>query len=117
MRRGDEEGKMEEEKREEKREEKLISLLPESQTALIKPLIHTLINLEAEIEKLEKIPHIRINKQNGAQQLLPAGKLYKEKVNLYLNVLNLILKTTKQTAQESTTDPFIQAITFRGDEK
>ena len=116
MRKGDEEGKMEE-KREEKREEKLISLLPESQTALIKPLIHTLINLEAEIEKLEKIPHIRINKQNGAQQLLPAGKLYKEKVNLYLNVLNLILKTTKQTAQESATDPFIQAVTFRGDEK
>ena len=116
MRRGDEEGKMEEEKREEKREEKLISLLPESQTALIKPLIHTLINLEAEIEKLEKIPHIRINKQNGAQQLLPAGKLYKEKVNLYLNILNLIIKTTKQTTQENTTDPFIQAITFRGDD-
>lgn len=99
------------------REDTLISILPEDQTDLIKPLIHTLINLEAEIEKLEKIPHIRINKQNGAQQLLPAGKLYKEKVNLYLNVLNLILKTTKQTAQESTTDPFIQAITFRGDEK
>ncbi len=112
MRKGDEEGKMEEEKR----EEKLISLLPESQTALIKPLIHTLINLEAEIEKLEKIPHIRINKQNGAQQLLPAGKLYKEKVNLYLNILNLIIKTTKQTTQENTTDPFIQAITFRVDD-
>lgn len=62
---------------------------------IILPLIERMLFLEGEIEKLEKLPMIRINPNNPEQQkTTPAAKLYKELLQQYTNVIKVIARAT-----------------------
>lgn len=62
---------------------------------IILPLIERMLFLEGEIEKLEKLPMIRINPNNPEQQkTTPAAKLYKELLQQYTNIIKVIARAT-----------------------
>ncbi len=48
-------------------------------------------DLEAQIEKLKNLPHLKIDQKDEThQQITPAGKLYKDRLNLYINTIKTI---------------------------
>lgn len=65
---------------------------------LITKLIDEVIFLEEEMEKLKKIPFIRINEKNKAmQKVTPAAKLYKEHSQSYMNAIRILCSVTRKT--------------------
>lgn len=75
-----------------KRREILLNL---SDDPMIISLIEKMLFLEGELEKLEKLPMIRVNPNNPEQQKsTPAAKLYKEFLQQYTNVIKVIARAT-----------------------
>lgn len=59
------------------------------------PLIDHLIYLENELDRLVKLPKIKINPKNTEQQkATPAAKLYKEFFQQYINGLKALSKAS-----------------------
>ena len=84
----------------ERREE----LLKLSDDPTITPLIEKMLFLEEQLERLEKLPMIKVNPNNPEQQkATPAAKLYKEFLQQYTNVIKVIAKATGsgETEEES----------------
>lgn len=70
------------------------SAISESKRSVIIPLIDEFLFLEEELQKLRSLPLIRIHPKNPArQEITPAGKLYKEYMQSYLNALKVLQKT------------------------
>lgn len=70
-------------------------LLNLSDDPMIISLIEKMLFLEGELEKLEKLPMIRVNPNNPEQQKsTPAAKLYKEFLQQYTNVIKVIARAT-----------------------
>lgn len=83
----------------ERREE----LLKLSNDPTITPLIEKMLFLEGQLEKLEKLPMIKVNPNNPEQQkATPAAKLYKEFLQQYTNVIKVIAKATGANETEET---------------
>ena len=71
------------------------TLLKLSDDPMIISLIEKMLFLEGELEKLEKLPMIRVNPNNPEQQKsTPAAKLYKEFLQQYTNVIKVIARAT-----------------------
>ena len=70
-------------------------LLNLSDDPMIISLIEKMLFLEGELEKLEKLPMIRVNPNNPEQQKsTPAAKLYKEFLQQYTNVIKVVARAT-----------------------
>ena len=83
----------------ERREE----LLKLSDDPTITPLIEKMLFLEEQLERLEKLPMIKVNPNNPEQQkATPAAKLYKEFLQQYTNVIKVVAKATGVGETEET---------------
>lgn len=80
-----------------KRKEELLACfnnVDEGKKNLILPMIDEFVHLEQELKKLRDLPHIRIHPKNPAkQEVTPAGKLYKDYMQSYINALKVLQKT------------------------
>jgi hypothetical protein len=58
-------------------------------------LVEDMVYLEEELDKLRKLPKLRVNPRNASQQKqTPAAKLYREYLQQYTNVVKVLLKAT-----------------------
>lgn len=79
---------------------------------ILEPLIERLLFVESQLEKLEKLPMIRVNPKNPEiQKTTPAAKMYKEYLQQYINCLKTIEKAvgTEETEGESPLRRWINA--------
>ena len=61
---------------------------------IILPLINEFVFIESELKRLRSLPMLQIKESNPArQQITPAGKLYKEYMQSYINALKVLQKT------------------------
>jgi hypothetical protein len=68
-----------------------------NEKTLITKLIDEVIFLEEEMEKLKKIPFIKVNDKNNAmQKVTPAAKLYKEHSQSYMNAIRILCSVTRK---------------------
>ena len=75
------------------RREELLKVIDNSEILL--PLVDRLLFLEEQLEKLEKLPLIKVNPKNPEQQkTTPAAKMYKEYLQQYINCIKAIEKST-----------------------
>lgn len=73
---------------------KIFENVEENKRNIILPLIDEVLFIEEELNKLKKLPLIRIHPSNPArQETTPAGKMYKEYMQSYLNALKVLQKT------------------------
>lgn len=57
------------------------------------PLIDHIVSLEKELDRLKKLPHIRVHPSNPElQKATPAAKQYKEYLQQYLNAIKVLTK-------------------------
>lgn len=60
---------------------------------LIVSMIDEFLFLESKLDELRKLPMIKINPKNPAQQkATPASKLYKELLQQYMNILKVLMR-------------------------
>ena len=84
------------------RREELLKVIGDNEILL--PLVDRLLFLEEQLEKLEKLPLIKVNPKNPEQQkTTPAAKMYKEYLQQYINCIKAIEKSTgaDETEEES----------------
>lgn len=59
------------------------------------PLIDEVVFLEGRLEELKKLPFIKVNPKNPAQQKsTPAQKQYKELLQQYVNIIRVLIRAT-----------------------
>ena len=78
------------------RKEELMKYLKQNNAdeILISPIVDDFVFLESRLDELRKLPFIKINPKNPAQQkTTPAAKLYKECLQQYTNILKVLSKT------------------------
>lgn len=67
----------------------------------ITPLIEKMLFLENELEKLEKLPMIKVHPENPEiQKSTPAAKLYKEFLQQYTNIIKVVSRATSTDNDE-----------------
>ena len=60
-------------------------------SVMLAPLVHHFVVIEEQLEDLEKLPRIRIHpKDPSRQKATPAGKMYKEYFQQYINALKVL---------------------------
>lgn len=80
---------------------KIFNEVDEAKRELIKPLLDDVVYLEDQLEKLRALPKIRIHPKNPErQEVTPAGKLYKEYMQSYLNAIKTLQTTLSRYTQE-----------------
>ena len=58
-------------------------------------LVEDMVYLEGELEKLRKLPMIRVNpKDNSQQKATPASKMYKDFLQQYSNIVKILIRAT-----------------------
>lgn len=83
------------------RREELLKLVNDSNASKIVPLIDKMLFIEGQLEKLEKLPMIKVNPNNPEQQkTTPAAKLYKEFLQQYTNIIKVISHATSTDNDE-----------------
>lgn len=82
------------------REDELLESLPKDKRVYMVELVKQVAYLEADLKKLSTLPHIAYQEDRSIQKVLPAGKAYKEKMNLYTNALKTLLSATKTQQEE-----------------
>lgn len=81
------------------RREELLKVIGDNEILL--PLVDRVLFLEEQLEKLEKLPLIRIDPKNPERQkATPAAKMYKEYLQQYINAIKAIEKTTNAGEDE-----------------
>ena len=82
------------------RHEELLKVIGDNKTLL--PLVDRLLFLEEQLEKLEKLPLIKVNPKNPEQQkTTPAAKMYKEYLQQYINCIKAIEKSVNADDEET----------------
>lgn len=68
---------------------------------IIKPMINDVVFLEDQLQELRKLPFIRINPDNPAQQKpTAAAKMYKELLQQYNNSVKILIGVVRRDAPE-----------------
>lgn len=68
---------------------------------IIEPMIDDVVFLEEQLEELRKLPLLRINPENPAQQkATPAAKLYKELLQQYNNCIKILTSILRKDTPE-----------------
>ena len=84
------------------REKELFKAVDEDST--LRPLIHHIVIIEAQLQELETMPKIRIHPKDPTKQKpTAAAKLYKEYMQQYLNAIKLLMRRagTDETDEDS----------------
>ncbi len=77
-------------------------------------LIDEILFLEEQMQKLRKLPFIKVNPDNELQQkLTPASKQYKEILQQYNNSLRLLLRITGDLGESEEESPLRKWIKSR----
>lgn len=88
------------------RQERLNSIfakLSDDQKELNEPLKQKALFLEDRLAELEKLPFYRVNPNNAAQQKrTEAGRLYKDLLQAYCNVMKMLNSVVNKNAVEDT---------------
>lgn len=75
------------------RKEELLRAIENDITLM--PLIDEVVFLENQLEELKKLPFIKVNPKNPAQQKsTPAQKQYKELLQQYVNIIRVLIRAT-----------------------
>lgn len=75
------------------RKEELLRAIKNDITLM--PLIDEVVFLENQLEELKKLPFIKVNPKNPAQQKsTPAQKQYKELLQQYVNIIRVLIRAT-----------------------
>lgn len=86
------------------RKEELINIFKgiEGINEIVTPLIDDVVFLEERLEELRRLPFIRVNPKNDAdQKATPAAKQYKEFLQQYNNCIKILASVlTKNGAEE-----------------
>lgn len=73
------------------RRNEIRKLVKKTNADVIYPMIDKMLFLETELEKLERLPMIRVDENNPERQkATPAAKLYKEFLQQYTNCVKVI---------------------------
>lgn len=73
------------------RHEELMDLVPEDSRDLVKDVVEEIVFLEGKLEELKKLPFIQIHPTDSSvQRNTPAGKMYKEFLQQYINCVKVI---------------------------
>ena len=73
------------------RYDELMSIVPEDSVELVKSVVEDVVFLEERLEELKQLPFIEVNSKNPVKQRsTPAGKLYKEFLQQYINCIKMI---------------------------
>lgn len=95
------------------REEKLRDIfknIDEDKREVINPLIDDVVFIENKLIELRKLPMIRVHPNNPArQETTPAGKMYKEFMQSYLNALKVLQRALYQSG-ETGDSPLVKAL-------
>ena len=84
------------------RKENLIKALEGADMVLIENVIDEVIFLEKQLKALKKLPFIKVNPDNQAQQrATPAQKQYKELLQQYNNLIKLLFAASGQNESDS----------------
>lgn len=86
------------------RREELLKLVNDSNADVITPLIDKMLFLEGQLEKLEKLPMIKVHPENPEiQKATPAAKQYREFLQQYTNIIKVVSHATgnDNTEQDS----------------
>lgn len=68
---------------------------------VIMPMIDDVVFLEDQLQQLRKLPFIRVNPKDPAQQkLTPAAKQYKELLQQYNNCVKILTSVLRKDAPE-----------------
>lgn len=74
----------------------------DDQKQLIDKMLDELVFLEEEMEKLQKLPFIKVNPNNPEQQkVTPAAKLYKEHSQSFMNAVRILSRILEKTEASS----------------
>lgn len=75
-----------------KRKTELMALVNDS---TYEPLIDEMLYLEEELDRLRRLPKIKIHPGDiSIQKLTPAAKLYKDYLQQYVNVVKVLMRIT-----------------------
>lgn len=84
------------------RKKNLIKALEGADMVLIENVIDEVIFLEKQLKALKKLPFIKVNPENSAQQrATPAQKQYKELLQQYNNLIKLLFAASGQNESDS----------------
>lgn len=86
------------------RREELLKLVNDSNTNVVTPLIDKMLFLEDQLEKLEKLPMIKVHPENPEiQKATPAARQYREFLQQYTNIVKVVSHATgnDNTEQDS----------------
>ena len=73
------------------RTEELLAIVPDDSKELVTPTITEVVFLEGQLDKLKKLPFIKVNPSDSEiQKATPASKMYKEMLQQYINAVKLI---------------------------
>ena len=74
-------------------------------------LVDDIITIEKELDMLRDLPKIKIKKgDQSCQKVTPAGKLYKEYIQQYINIIKLLLiQTGEENNEESPLRKWLKA--------
>lgn len=62
---------------------------------LLKPTVLEMVHLEEELETLRQLPKVRVHpKDPSRQKPTTAGKMYKEYLQQYTNIVRIMMKAT-----------------------
>lgn len=85
------------------RKEELLKLFDqiEDTKGIILPMIDDVVFLEQQLDQLRKLPFMKVNPQNPAQQkATPAAKQYKELLQQYNNCIKILTGILRKDAPE-----------------
>lgn len=85
------------------RKEELLKLFDqiEDTKGIILPMIDDVVFLEQQLDQLRKLPFMKVNPQNPAQQKpTPAAKQYKELLQQYNNCIKILTGILRKDAPE-----------------
>ena len=82
------------------RQEELLNYIDES--PVLYPLITEMVELEAELNYLRKLPKIKVHpKDPSKQKATPAAKLYKECLQQYTNIIRILMRATGEDMDDA----------------
>ena len=85
------------------RKEELLKLFDQIEDTkdIILPMIDDVVFLEQQLDQLRKLPFMKVNPQNPAQQkATPAAKQYKELLQQYNNCIKILTGILRKDAPE-----------------
>lgn len=81
--------------------QEIFSKVDEDKAKIIQPMLVEVVSLEERLAKLREMPHIRIHPKNPLkQEITPAGKLYKEQMQTYINAIKVLQSTLSRYSVE-----------------